>query len=209
MGINDLTTHYRYLLQQHGDSPEAVQHSSQESQEARFRILSEIADLNGKRVLDFGCGTAHFASYLKELDIDCTYVGVDIVPEFLDIAKAKHPAHSFGDWSDFMDEEFDFAFASGVFNNKMIDNKSFYESTLTALFERVRGGVAFNMMSTYVDFQVDELFYASPEEIFAFAKSLTPYVTLRHDYLVKAKSVPFEFAIYAYRQATSTPNSPA
>ena len=56
------------------------------------------------------------------------------------------------------------------------------------------------MMSTYVDYKDEVLFYESPEDAFRYIKKeITPFVTLRHNYLVKENSIPFEFIIYAYK----------
>lgn len=197
---NDVRAHYRELLQTHGDSHEAAQYSSKESQEVRFQVLIEIADIRGAKVLDFGCGTAHLATFLKDKGIDCEYVGVDFVTEFFPYALKKHPRHRFGTWDEVKDEEFDYAFVSGVFNNKTDNNENFYKETVKEIFARVRKGFAFNMMSTYVDYFDEGLYYVKPEDVFAYVKSLTPFVTLRNDYQVKPGSIPFEFAIYAYRR---------
>lgn len=62
-------------------------------------------------------------------------------------------------------------------------------------------GIAFNMMSSYVDYFDEALFYESPGQVFDFLKSnISPYITIRNDYLVKPEvKVPFEFAVYVYR----------
>lgn len=198
--VDDIRAHYQKLLATFGDTHEAAQYSSRSSQEARFQVLTEIGDLNGAKVLDFGCGTAHFATFLKARGIACDYIGVDIVAEFFDHARRKHPNARFGSWTEMKDEAFDYGFVSGVFNNRREDNESFYKDTLRELFARARKGLAFNMMSTYVDYFDDGLYYVKPEEVFAYVKGLTPFVTLRNDYLVKPGSVPFEFTVYAYRR---------
>lgn len=196
----DIKKHYRKLLIEHGDSAESAQYSNRATQEKRLQILTDIAPLQNKKILDFGCGTGHLATYLAEQGTEIEYFGVDIVEDFFEFGRSKHPKHQFGLLKDFKDEKFDFAFVSGVFNNKMEDNRTFYQSTLIDLFSRVKQGIAFNMMSTYVDYQDDGLFYEEPEKAFSFIKNkLTPRVSLRHDYQVKAGVIPFEFAIYAYK----------
>ncbi|HYY18129.1 MAG TPA: class I SAM-dependent methyltransferase [Streptosporangiaceae bacterium] len=40
-------------------------------------------------VLDLGCGPGHITSYLRALGVDAT--GIDMVPEFIDHARAAHP----------------------------------------------------------------------------------------------------------------------
>ncbi len=199
----NIRQHYQALLTQYGDTHESAQYSSAESQEARYAILLGVGDLSGKKVLDFGCGTGHLATYMNKNNIQCAYTGVDIVNEFFPLARAKHPQHRFGLWDDFQGEEFDYALVSGVFNNRMQDNSGFFEISIRRLFSCVREGLAFNLMSTYVDYQDKGLWYVAPEYAFGFIKSLTPYVTLRNDYVVKETPVPFEFAIYAYRHPFS------
>lgn len=196
----NIKEHYQKLLLEHGDSPQATQYSNRETQELRFEYLTQIDDLNGKLILDFGCGTAHLATYLKNKGIIFDYIGVDIVPEFLEIASKKHPEFRFGGLDQFMGIDVDYAFVCGVFNNKMEDNQQFYQNVIRDLFKKSRQGVAFNMMSSYVDYYDDNLFYERPETIFEFVKNnITPFITLRNDYQIKPGVPPFDFTVYLYR----------
>lgn len=196
-----IRNHYRALLQEHGDTAAAAQYSSRESQERRYGQLARIGELRGARVLDFGCGSGHLATYLATRGTEVRYTGVDIVPELLEAGRLKHPAHRFGTLDDFAGETFDYVLVSGVYNNRRSDNRNFWQSSVRELFALCTKGLAFNMMSKYVDYEDPELYYEQPEEAFAFVKKeLTPFVNLVHDYLVKSGSVPFEFCIYALRQ---------
>ena len=198
--IQDLKTHYRELLATHGDSPQAVQYSSLESQERRFDILAEIGNLNGCRILDFGCGTGQLNEYLIRKGIIVQYSGVDIVDEFLTLCRNKFPHSRYGKFEEFEGEMFDYIMVSGVFNNRMHDNVSFYQNTIKSLFGMALRGLSFNMMSAYVDYEDEGLFYEYPEKVFAFLKhNVTPFVKLRNDYEVKLAAPPFDFTVYAYR----------
>ena len=196
----DLRIHYQRLLASHGDSHVSAQYSSRKSQEARFAILTQIADLQGASVLDWGCGTGHLATWLSENGVACRYTGVDVVPEFLELGSQKHPQHRFGHLDEFDDETFDWVLVSGVFNNRREDNIAFFSLHIADLWERCTQGVAFNLMSTWVDYEDPDLWYAPPELIFEKMKAFTPYVTIRNDYVVKDTTIPFEFVVYAYRQ---------
>ena len=197
----NLVKHYRDLLIKHGDSPEASQYSNRETQEKRFEILVQIGDLEGKKILDFGCGTGHLATYLKKQGIKSIYTGVDIVEELFQIARQKHPEHTFCRFSDISNEKFDYVIISGVFNNKIDDNRSFYRNTIQQCFSLSLKGLAFNMMSFYVDFFDPELFYEKPEVVFKFIKqNISPYITIRNDYQIKDGVIPFEFATYVYKK---------
>lgn len=193
--------HYRELLFEHGDTHRSAQYSSRESQEMRFEILSHVSDLRESSILDWGCGSGHLATWLAERDINVSYTGVDVVEEFLELGRQKHPGHRFGLISDFEGEVFDWIIVSGTFNNRVGDNDRFFRESVRDLWSRCSRGIAFNLMSKWVDYEEPDLWYASPEETFAFMKGVTPFVTLRNDYVVKAASIPFEFAVYAYRCA--------
>ena len=198
--IQDLKTHYRELLATHGDSPQAVQYSSLESQERRFDILAEIGNLNGCRILDFGCGTGQLNEYLIRKGIKVQYSGVDIVDEFLTLCRNKFPHSRYGKFEEFEGEMFDYIMVAGVFNNRINDNVFFYQNTIKSLFGMALRGLSFNMMSAYVDYEDEGLFYEYPEKVFAFLKhNVTPFVKLRNDYEVKLAAPPFDFTVYAYR----------
>lgn len=198
--IKDLQAHYRDLLRQHGDSPQAVQYSSRETQERRFEKLVNVADLNGCSILDFGCGTGQLQDYLLRQGVKVRYHGVDIVDEFLTLCQEKFPEGRFGQLQDFQGQQFDYVLVAGVFNNLIEDNTAFYQSTLKTLFGMANKGLSFNMMSAYVDYQDEGLFYEYPEKVFAFLKrEVTPFVTLRNEYEVKPGVPPFDFTVYAYR----------
>lgn len=195
----DIKEHYRNLFKIYGDSYQAAQWSNRETQEKRFEVLTQIANLEGKSILDFGCGTGDLAHYLDKINVKVTYTGVDIVDELLDCAKEKYPRHRFGKLEDFSGEKFDFVLISGVFNNKIEDNTQFYQNTLIALKEFCKEGIAFNMLSKYVDFYDEKLFYEYPENVFKFSKEhMTPYIVTRNEYALKEKIIPFEFTTYLY-----------
>jgi len=201
----NIEKHYFELLNKYGDSAAAVQYSSKESQFRRFAALTRIADLSGKRILDYGCGTAALMEYLTSVNqIPSLYQGVDIVPQFFDYAKNKFPSGKFCLPNELDDSKFDFVFISGVFNNIREDNRAFWQETIKSLFERCTQGIAFNLMSSYVDYRDPELFYEDPEHAFHFMKTqITPYVCINHDYLAKVNSVPFEFTIFGYHSDIS------
>jgi hypothetical protein len=51
------------------------------------------------------------------------------------------------------------------------------------LAEKSRLGFAFNLLTTFVDFRADGLFYADPCAFFRFCKQeISPDVVLLHDY---------------------------
>jgi len=69
-------------------------------------------------VLDVGCATGAFSDIMKSFNPGLRYTGIDVIPEFVSIAKAKHPKDSFhygdGIHFPFPPASFDLVFATGV-----------------------------------------------------------------------------------------------
>jgi SAM-dependent methyltransferase len=208
--IDDLKAYYQNLLTQHGDSPLSVQHISTDSQFKRFEILNAI-DKNAHSIIDIGCGLGDMYKYLMNNQYKGRYLGLDFLADFIDLANNKYAHHKNQDVGfqvcdlnqDDIPKGYDYILLSGVFNNKMENNEEFMLTTLKKMFASANKGIAFNAMSTYVDYQDDELYYSDPLVIFDFCKrNLSHAVTLKHDYLVKTDSIPYEYTIYVYKQAS-------
>ncbi|WP_228151680.1 class I SAM-dependent methyltransferase [Pseudazoarcus pumilus] len=189
----------------HGDSAQAVQYSDTVSQHKRFKVLSEVAPDLGS-VVDLGCGLGHFLDHLRANGFAGPYLGLDFVQEFVNSANAKHASDPLTEFkqcdliADAYPEGYDTFVVCGVFNNKMDNNAEFMRCVLEKAFAATRKQVAFNAMSTYVDFEDPDLYYTNPCEIFDFCKrNLTRKVTLRHEYLVREDRPPFEYAVYLYK----------
>jgi len=221
MGLNPfqqemdaMSRHYAELLAHFGDSPQAVQYSDRKTQERRLEILAQVGDLRTAKVLDFGCGVAHLYDYLRKTrEFQGEYVGYDYSEAMVAAAKAKFPEARVERRDVLVDgvpEDFDFVLISGVFNIRISDNWGWTTSVLRQLFPRVRTALALNLLSVYVDYQDEGLWYADPEQVFGFCKEeLSPCVTLRHDYLVKPGVVPFEFSVYVYSSPMAPRKKPA
>ena len=201
--FTELSEHYDNLAMQYGDSHHAVQQSSVETQHKRLQVLLEIeGNLKFAKVLDFGCGTGELLTLLQSQGFEGEYVGYDLSPKLLEIAQQKFPKTRF-EQRDVLkkppNELFDYVFISGVFNNDIGVNQRFLKDTITTLFPLAQKGLAFNCLSTYVDFQSDGLYYFNPLELFQFCKEhLSTNVCLRHEYEIKEGVIPFEFSLYVY-----------
>jgi len=195
--IERYTERYRRL----GAVAAALGSGSDEHQAIRYRVLSEIGDLGGRRVLDVGCGFGGFYDYCRHMGQPLTYTGIDIVPALLEGAARRHPGADFIelDILDAPDDmEMDYVVSSQGFNNRLqySDNWDVVREVLARCFRIAKEGVAFDMMSAHVDFREDHLYYFDPAKVFEFCKTLTKRVTLRHDYPL------FEFCVYLYPDFT-------
>lgn len=202
--LASLRKFYADLLEKYGNSAQAVQHKDRVSQERRMEILVEVGELRSAKILDFGCGTGHLLNFMqKENDFVGEYVGYDISPEMIATAQQVFSLGRFEQrdvLAEGIPEKFDYVLVNGTFNNRLEENWGLMTSLLKALFPHTRIALAFNVLSTYVDFLNPGNFYVSPSQIFKFCKEeLSPCVTLRHDYQTKPGIVPFEFTVYVYQ----------
>jgi len=196
---------YQDRLRRFGPGPHAVQYADRDSHWARFEVLVGI-DPGMESVLDVGCGLGDLCHFLRARGSTARYTGVDIVPEFVAHAAsalAGDPAAG-AQLMDVSDAQLpgghDYALLSGVFNNRMDDNWGFLTATLGRMWAAAGRGIAFNAMSSWVDYRDPDLWYVDPMQVFAFCKrELGGHPVLRHDYVTRPGGFPFEFALYLYK----------
>jgi len=171
-----------------------------DDQELRFKVLCDIGDLSGSSVCDVGCGFGDLIGYMRDRFREFKYTGVDLSPSLVEKARQLHPLYDFR-CVDILNEEFalrsDYFLLSGALNFRMEDNWMVTTEMLALMFRLANKGIAVNFLSTYVNYQQPNNYHHSPEQVFSFARSLTKWVALRHDYPL------WEFTIYLYREPQS------
>ncbi len=193
---------YRESFEKYGDSSQAVLWIKGR-QEERFMALTKNIP-QGKKgfsVLDFGCGLAHFKSFLDRHFEDVSYTGVDMMEEFLQHNKKKFADAFFILPEEFKQEckEYDYVFSSGAFNIKYTKdaevNKKIIREIFVDLFTITREFMAIDFMTNHVDFMQEEAYHADPSEILAFFMNrLSRRVQLDHSYL------PYEFCVTVFKK---------
>ena len=200
-GIRDL---YEGNLAEHGTSSKSVGWRDESSQVLRFERLARVVDRgapDGFTVNDWGCGYGAMFAYLdREFGGAMRlFTGYDISAEMLSAAKAQcDPARSRFILGPAVTEEADYTFVSGTFNVKLeasdAEWDAYIKQHLEAMFAKSRRGLAFNLLTSYVDWKQENLFYADPRDFVDFCKTrLSRYVTLVHDYAL------FEWTILVTR----------
>jgi SAM-dependent methyltransferase len=182
---------YTANLAEHGTTSKSVGWRDEESQLLRFEKLATVIDGGDDRVevADWGCGYGAMFNFLAARlgDRLAGYRGYDISEEM--VAAAREAVHDeratfvVGDTP----HEADYTFVSGTFNVRFEAGdtawRGWVEDVLRRLWSSSRRGLAFNLLTSYVDWREPHLFYAEPTEFFHFCKGeLSPRVALLHDY---------------------------
>ena len=191
VGICDL---YRDNLNEHGATSKSVGWRDVDSQQLRFEklamLLADSDDHDDFTCNDWGCGYGAMFHFLRERFAGklTNYYGYDICDEMLNEARRGAP----GQDADFLNSplptiEADYTFVSGTFNVKLHASdaawQEYVEQTLLKLWQTSRRGIAFNLLTSYVDWREDQLFYADPAHFFDFCKRrLSRFVSVHHDY---------------------------
>jgi SAM-dependent methyltransferase len=189
-----------------GDSPAALCWSP-EGQRARYSLLAEVApSLDGKKILDYGCGKGDFYAFLRERGNRVDYTGTDINPDMVALASAKYPECAFRVFDieeKGLAESFDFIVLCGVFNARVEGVEETMKEVIRRLFPHALEGLAVNALSSHAPSKDRELHYVSPEELLDFAiREITPHVALRHDLS------PEDFTLFLYPSATPGAQAP-
>jgi SAM-dependent methyltransferase len=176
---------YRNLFLKYGSGPEVGQWSP-EGQQFRFEKLIRIGDLSGCRILDLGCGIGDFYPFLLNRFDNIDYTGIDIVPELVENAAKKYPNAKFlchDILINGIDRMFDYAFISGMFNNRITNCTYFLKNIISIVFQYCIKGFAFNFISTYANHIGPDMAFHDPIEILEFClKTLTRKATMYHHY---------------------------
>ncbi len=154
----------------------------------RYQELVKIAPLEGTTVLDIGCGIGGFYEYMvKDCDIkNLSYKGVDLIEGMVKLASQKYPEASFETRNIFENPLvglYDYVFLCGVFNIAVADSEEFMKRMLKEAFSYCKKGLAFNFISSYVNFQNEETAYYNPQDIFTFCiENLSRKIKIFHHY---------------------------
>jgi SAM-dependent methyltransferase len=189
---------YESRYEEYGYDVRSIGWGNIESQQLRFSVLAEIADLTGKSICDLGCGFGDLYPYLKNRYGDVRYLGVDLSGKLIEEARRRYPNLYFevrDILTDPLEDKFDYVLASGALSFKIKNHEDHVRKMLKAMYDMSTGGVAVNFLSSYVDYRLPKNFHFSPEKAFRMGRELTTYVTIRHDYPL------YEFTLYLYHRA--------
>ncbi len=196
---NQKVKSYQKRYKKYGVSPKALKYWNQKSLETRFRELLTEIDIEGKNILDFGCGFGDIISHLEKKSKNFSYTGVDIVPEFIEVATRHYPKHKFllhNPLTNPIKQKFDIVIASGSLNSKLANPDKFRKSAIKILFDHAKEVFAFNIAGSHPQPKNKakySIYYSDSLKVFDYCSSLTPKAILRQNYF------PKDFTIIMFR----------
>jgi ubiquinone/menaquinone biosynthesis C-methylase UbiE len=158
-----------------GEDHEIVGWESGEAQRKRFEVFCQNVPLEGKKLLDVGCGVGSLLAFIENEKI-CQpgnppeYTGIDILENMVKEARIRHPKGNFliGDVFSsvlFKSGSFDIVFSSGLFNLNYGNNYDFLARAFKKLCEIARETVVINLLHTRSQNKEPKYFYYHPDEV--------------------------------------------
>ena len=202
-----LARHYTETFSLHGPSSEGVDWGADVTRALRrydkmLNVIRPAAEHN-PTLLDVGCGYGGLLSYAASRNIELEYMGIDVAENMIDWARANAPSGSFiyGDiLTQKFDTQFDYVVGNGILTQKLdtagLEMDDFAARLIRQMFSLARIGIAFNVMTTKVNYYSNNLYYRNPAELFSWCLSeISPHIKLDHSYPL------YEYTLYLYRNA--------
>jgi SAM-dependent methyltransferase len=191
-----LQQHWDNMARQPGGDLAKVD-TSAHSQSYRFMMFSRFNDLRGASLLDVGCGVGDFWAHLRGLAPDTRYTGVDLSAAMVERCRERFPEARFEavnllTWD--TEERWDYVTAFAIHNIVTEKGWDILEANTRRQFEFCRVAAHLSLLTTQFQGYAPHIQPWDPARLLALAFSLTPYVSLRHDYL------PHDFSITMYRE---------
>lgn len=192
MKLNKIERLYTDNINKFGIDSRAVGWNTKDSQYLRFeKLLNVVKDKSIPFTInELGCGYGELYKYLQNHKYNfSSFNGYDISQAMLDAFRnyinetqrielfKKSEIQTYADYT----------ITSGIFNTLCgIDRNKWpqhIKETLLNMFKYSDKGMAFNLLTSYVDYEDDNLFYGNPGEYIDFCKKeFSSKVNLYHDY---------------------------
>ncbi|MGF1718490.1 class I SAM-dependent methyltransferase [Vibrio kyushuensis] len=185
--LNIYLFHYNRTKKWAGNFSKILGWSSDKSQFARFEVIKQAANFNGKHLLDLGCGYGELYDYLSLDSQLSTYTGVDQQHQFLKAAKRRlrneRDICQFirSDISQFIIEGADIVVASGSLNYRSRD-PNYITKIITRMYEMAHETVIFNLLDASSFPKQTLLTGYNKQGVLFYCKTLCPNVEIIEGY---------------------------
>ena len=178
---------YLAAARRHGEDFASLLWASPQTQAARFDAIVRLCDIDGKSILDVGCGRADLLDFLLARKIVPEhYTGLEAVDALADAAERKNSKNCLIVRADFVAEPARLLTAADVivFSGSLntLDSHAFYSALRTAHAAAVEA-VAFNFLCSPRLAGAAYLHWHRPGTVRQFAEELGGQVESLNDYL--------------------------
>ncbi|MCK9344596.1 MAG: class I SAM-dependent methyltransferase [Candidatus Pacebacteria bacterium] len=186
---------YEKALAEFGNDPRSVHWADADTQAVRFEALAKMIPERNVSVLDVGCGLGDLYKFFASKSTPVDYVGIDIVPAFIERARERFPSALFlcGD-AETLEGKYDYILASGVLSFAIPNAKAHYFNTIKTMYDHAKCGIAFNMLNELAHPSDDTFIAYDKDEVVRYCKTISPHVAVASNYL------PWDFTIYMYKE---------
>ncbi len=193
----EMKTHYSQKFAEFGATPKGVDWGKEEDVRLRYDKMLAVIDWElldiGKPItlLDVGCGYGGLYSYAQQKGLELQYTGIDVASNMISWAKQHLSTGEFieGDFMqhDFGKQRFEFIVCNGILTQKLgaslLEMDGFAKMLIRRMFDLCDKSIAFNVMSTYVNFFAPNLYYKHPGEMLGYCLSeISRKARLDHSY---------------------------
>lgn len=177
---------------------------SKEAQELRFKTLTDNFNMESSILLDVGCGLGSLAEYIDDKNIKLYYIGIDIMPEMIERAKAKtfkniNPQFMTLDFfgNSNIEKEFDYIYSSGIFNLNLGNNDKFLKDAIKLFLIAARKGVCFNLLDiSFKEKYGDKYYYYKKEDILKTTKEILESLNIKYNLKISDEYLNDDFSVF-------------
>ena len=188
-----LKKHYEPRIEKYTETSKVLDWESTDAQFKRFTAMIDNIKLQGKSILDIGCGCGDLYGLLKELDTDIDYTGVDILEKMVERAAREYSGARFVHADIFSPgfkavpvlgrEGFDITFTSGIFNLNAGNNEKFLKAAVPVIAGLSAEAFVFNLLDPASPDRDDSYFYYEPEAAIRLSEPFSSEIQLVKGYL--------------------------
>ena len=183
--------HYLPRIDGGRENYDVVDWTSAEAQQIRFAVLADNVPLDGRTLLDVGCGLGDLWVYLKARGISADYCGVDLLAEMTASAGEQNAGARFicGDIFDpggsaiGSGGRFDVVFCSGMLNLELGNNQEFLPKALRRMLELSAEYMVANLLHARTELRYPHCAYYDPEAVLKILEPMACSARLIDNYL--------------------------
>lgn len=185
--------YYGGLFEKHGATVEAVASAKQVYKDLRYEKLSNLFEGDDAfSVHDVGFGLGHYYEYLRvnKPNLSFTYSGSEVTPQFVAHCLRAHPGLEFYHRDLALQaypDRYDYIVFGGTFYHiagcTIEQFEGFIFSILKNTFSMATKGIAFNLITDFVEYKAPDLYYGNVDRFTRFVNgSLSRYFRIDHAY---------------------------